>query len=347
MTRTTASGHLFGIAAVFAAFASSCASNAPRADAVPGLDAGGGVDGEAPPPPPDATVGLDAAVDAADASPIADSGGGCGTFAGTDAGADAAGPPILHTVVPQTTDPAITATWNAPHYAYVDPHAPLRCKLVLFLVGLGGKPGDAQTYMTHAARQGFHVLGLTYANTISPAPTCQNDPDADCHLKLRQEELDGTDQSPLLVVSRADSIENRIVKALAYFDAAYPGEGWSAYSDTSTAPRWGSIVVTGHSHGSSTAGVIGKLRKVARVVMLAGPYDFRSPTAGATTGTPASWLTKPSLTSPSDFYAFVHLADTQSAQDETCQALFKELPGLVQRYDRTFLRPVFEGLEST
>ena len=33
----------------------------------------------------------------------------------------------------------------------------------------------------------------------------------------------------------------------------------------------------------------------------------------------------------------------QSAQDETCQALFKELPDLVQRYDRTFLRPVLEG----
>lgn len=33
----------------------------------------------------------------------------------------------------------------------------------------------------------------------------------------------------------------------------------------------------------------------------------------------------------------------QSAEDETCQALFRELPDLVQRYDRTFLRPVLEG----
>ena len=35
----------------------------------------------------------------------------------------------------------------------------------------------------------------------------------------------------------------------------------------------------------------------------------------------------------------------QSAQDVLCQTLFKELPSLIHRYDRTFLRPVTEGLE--
>ncbi len=34
-----------------------------------------------------------------------------------------------------------------------------------------------------------------------------------------------------------------------------------------------------------------------------------------------------------------------SAADPTCQALFRELPALVHRYDRTFLRPVTDGLE--
>ena len=49
-------------------------------------------------------------------------------------------------------------------------------------------------------------------------------------------------------------------------------------------------------------------------------------------------------------FTFPSLADYEtyrlaSAQDETCQALFRELPALVHRYDRTFLRPVTEGLE--
>lgn len=36
---------------------------------------------------------------------------------------------------------------------------------------------------------------------------------------------------------------------------------------------------------------------------------------------------------------------TESAADPLCQELFKELPGLVHRYERTFLRPVTDGLE--
>ncbi len=35
----------------------------------------------------------------------------------------------------------------------------------------------------------------------------------------------------------------------------------------------------------------------------------------------------------------------QSAQDERCQTLFKELPALSHRHDRTILRPVTKGLE--
>ena len=51
-------------------------------------------------------------------------------------------------------------------------------------------------------------------------------------------------------------------------------------------------------------------------------------------------------------FTFPSLADyetyrQQSAQDEVCQALFRQLPELVRRYERTFLRTVTEGLEST
>lgn len=33
----------------------------------------------------------------------------------------------------------------------------------------------------------------------------------------------------------------------------------------------------------------------------------------------------------------------QSALDPLCQTLFRDLPNLVTRYDRTFLRPVLDG----
>ena len=35
----------------------------------------------------------------------------------------------------------------------------------------------------------------------------------------------------------------------------------------------------------------------------------------------------------------------RSAQDAECQALFKELPVLVRRFDRTFMKPVLHGQE--
>lgn len=34
-----------------------------------------------------------------------------------------------------------------------------------------------------------------------------------------------------------------------------------------------------------------------------------------------------------------------SAADPVCQALFRQLPELMHRYDRTFLRPVLDGME--
>lgn len=49
-------------------------------------------------------------------------------------------------------------------------------------------------------------------------------------------------------------------------------------------------------------------------------------------------------------FTFPSLADyeryrEQSFQDPVCQELFAELPHLIERYDRTFLKPVLSGVE--
>ncbi len=230
----------------------------------------------------------------------------CGTF-NTDAGAGL----TFHSVAPKTTDAAITATWNAPHIAYLSPSGVHRCSLVVFLSGVGGNPSSPNLFLLHPAARGFHGLDLEYANTISPSPTCETSADTNCHLKLRQEELEGGNLSPLLVVSVADGIENRIAKALTYLDKTFPSEGWGTFVKDPGTPLWSSIIISGHSHGASTAGVIGTLRNVSRVLILAGPYDFR----GTTTKTPAPWLSLTSTTPKSSFFAFSHTADTQTPQD--------------------------------
>ncbi|CAM3887400.1 NIPSNAP family protein [Deinococcus frigens] len=49
-------------------------------------------------------------------------------------------------------------------------------------------------------------------------------------------------------------------------------------------------------------------------------------------------------------FTFPSLADyeryrEESMEDPLCQELFAELPHLIERYDRTFLKPVLNGLE--
>ncbi len=250
-----------------------------------------------------------AVLETADAAADSEAGAGllsCGTFS-----ADAGTTVLTHSVIPKTSDPAITATWNAPHVAYLSPSGPHRCSLLVFLTGLGGNPSATNPFLLHAAKRGFHVLDLEYANTISPSPTCETSTDADCHLKLRQEELEGGNLSSLITVSVADGIENRIAKALTHLAKTYPAEGWSTFLSDPSTPLWSSILISGHSHGASTSGVIGILRSVSRVIMLAGPYDFR----GTATKTSAPWLARSSLTPKSAFFAFSHTADTQTPQD--------------------------------
>lgn len=50
-------------------------------------------------------------------------------------------------------------------------------------------------------------------------------------------------------------------------------------------------------------------------------------------------------------FTFPSLADyeryrEQSMADPVCQELFREVPSLIHRYDRTFLKPVLNGLET-
>ena len=43
--------------------------------------------------------------------------------------------------------------------------------------------------------------------------------------------LDGRGESTVVDVDRANSIENRLIKALQHLAATYPGEGWAQFLD--------------------------------------------------------------------------------------------------------------------
>jgi hypothetical protein len=216
-------------------------------------------------------------------------------------------PPTEHLARPEALDPAADR-WLQDQYAYLDPLVPRASKLVVYLVGANNKPAGGRPMLQELAHMGFHVLAPMYANDYDIRGICApaKDPDQDCHGKLRLEAFEGIDHSPHLEVSPANSLERRVTRLLTHLHATFPAEGWGAYLDGDQ-PRWPSIIVAGHSHGASSSGLIGKVRRVDRVVMLSGPFDNRD-------GDPAPWTRKTPLTPLDRYYVFSHTLEDQFSQ---------------------------------
>lgn len=213
-------------------------------------------------------------------------------------------------ILPKDTDREITTNLE-PHYVVLNPSVPARNQLFLFLPGTGGRPQNCQQIVNTAADLGFHAIGLRYPNDqpVNGPTLCGGaNTDLDCYAKVRLEIKDGIDRTPLLSITRANSIENRLIKLLLYLHSRFPNEGWGQYLQEDGTIKWSSIIVSGHSQGGGHAGIIGRYHPVARVVMFAPGTDYN-----ARLGRPANWIAVPSstpnATPPERFYGFSHQRD--------------------------------------
>jgi hypothetical protein len=226
--------------------------------------------------------------------------------AGKHRGAAAQPGALLEILVqPQAIDPAADKYLD-PEYAYVDTRVAPAGKLVVYLVGANGKPERGKDMMKELAAMGFVVIAPAYANDYDIRAKCEkraSDPDEDCHGKARLEAFEGKDTSPHIDVSRANSIEGRVARMLGHLAKTAPAGDWGRYLDGAE-PRWPAIVIAGHSHGASSAGLIAKVRNVDRAVILSGPFDNRE-------GDPAAWMRWPSVTPRERVYAFSHALEEQ------------------------------------
>jgi para-nitrobenzyl esterase len=212
-------------------------------------------------------------------------------------------------IPPKDTDSEITTNLE-PHYVALNKSVPARNQLFLFFPGTGGKPHMYQQIINTAADLGFHAIALNYPNdrAVNGPTLCGGtNTDLDCYAKVRLEIKDGTDRTPLVTITRANSIENRLIKLLLYLHARFPNDGWGQYLEDDLSIRWSSIVVSGHSQGGGHAGIIGRYHLVARVVMFAA-MDYN-----ARVGRPANWIalpnSTPNATPPERFYGFSHQRD--------------------------------------
>ncbi len=211
-------------------------------------------------------------------------------------------------VAPDSTDPEIRE-FLSPHFVAwrrqdaADPQGAARGELFVFFAGTGGRPLDYREIVRTAAELGYHAIGLSYKNPDAINTLCGGlNRNLDCYGDARMEVIDGIDRSPLVDVSRANSIENRLRKLLLRLQADHPGDGWQQYLDGSQI-TWARTVLAGHSQGGGHAGILGKTRRVRRVLMFAA-MDW-----SGLLQRPANWITAPSATPPAAFRAFTHEAD--------------------------------------
>ncbi|OLC11177.1 MAG: hypothetical protein AUH41_01325 [Gemmatimonadetes bacterium 13_1_40CM_66_11] len=198
---------------------------------------------------------------------------------------------VPRVIAPRTTDPDIdfVPVLNPElnhHYVWLDPSQKPRPKLLVFMPGAGGtaRPASFLLVQEEAARLGYRVIGLMYQNDAEVVVKCGGSAnpvghslDPDCSRNMRLEILDGIDHSSVVTVTRANSIENRLAKLLAYLGDQFPDEGWSRFLEDDGTPRWSQIAFSGQSQGSGQAALIGTLHHVDRVVMFSGPPDARVP----------------------------------------------------------------------
>jgi hypothetical protein len=222
---------------------------------------------------------------------------------GADGSGGAADPgPAVDTSNPQLysitfkaneADPAAT-TKLAAQPAYLDTRVPPLGLLVVYLHGAGSPTTCGSTaHEKEIAALGFHVLGPCYSSDYGIG-NCGKDIEG-----CRLEAFDGVDHHPFVAITPPDSIETRVAKGLVYLQSKNPEGDWTYYLDGDK-PRWSKIVISGISHGASTAGVIGLHRLTDRVVMLSGPLDTDQP-----------WLKKTPITPLARFFGFTHTADPQ------------------------------------
>ena len=213
------------------------------------------------------------------------------------------GPALVRSVLPSTTDATITR-FNDPHYVALDPvHDRADAPLVLFMAGTGGKPRE-MVFFPALLRAGHRVISIAYNTGEAIQQVCPVNPDADCAAKTRQKRLYGANTIDVIDDEPQDAIVPRLVRLLKYLDREYPGEKWGRYLAGDTV-NWSRVIVSGQSQGAGMAAYLAQEHAVARAVLFSSPWDSYGGKGGRPP-TLASWLSRPSETPMSRWYAGYH-----------------------------------------
>lgn len=188
--------------------------------------------------------------------------------------------------------------------ASVDTRVASQGKLVIWLMGHNGGLAKEVNGM------GLHYLQVAYAREwfgiLSQGKKLTKHSRGD----IRLEAATGEDRSDELAIAVPDSIKGRAFSAVKYLAQKNPEGHWEQFLALGGYDLdWEKVILSGISHGSTTAARLAKDTKVARVVCFSGPRDqFQN------------WQSLPSATPENRYFGFTHIQDEGWKNDHYCRS---------------------------
>src|SRR5438552_14535683 len=197
--------------------------------------------------------------------------------------------------------------------ATVDTRVKPQGKLVIWLMGYSAP------LFERVNSYGLHALSVHYANGWFGKFGKEPPPADDKFLgKIRLEAATGEDFSDVVNIPRPDGMMERALQFVKWLAKENPQGRWDWFLTGDKAGlRWDRVIISGSSHGSTTAARFAKHQKVDRVVMFCGPRDQYE-----------TWQGLPSATPANRFFGFSHVLDGGWTGDHYCRSW--ELLGLHQ-----------------
>lgn len=163
---------------------------------------------------------------------------------------------------------------------------------------------------------GHHAIQPHYANRWF-SKVCTEEPVGEhCRGNVRLEAATGEDFSDDVDIPQPDGMKHRALVFVKWLAKENPQGRWDYFlDDDATDLRWDRVILSGSSHGSTTAARFAKHQEVARVVMLCGPRDQYQ-----------VWQSLPSATPANRYFGFSHVLDGGWTADHYCRSW--ELLGL-------------------
>ncbi len=197
--------------------------------------------------------------------------------------------------------------------ATVDTRVAPQGKLVIWLMGYSAP------LFERVNSYGLHAIQVHYANGWFEKFGNAAPPTDDKFLgKIRLEAATGEDFSDVVNIPKPDGMMERALMFVKWLAKENPQAGWGYFlADDQKGLRWDRVIISGSSHGSTTAARFAKYQKVDRVVMFCGPRDQLE-----------TWQGLPSATPANRYFGFSHVLDGGWSGDHYCRSW--QLLGLAQ-----------------